>query len=285
MRRLLPQTFSFSWKITLTCLFLAAVMFRLSYWQWQRYLWKVDLVKSYDALPSVPALPFPSSGSLPEDFDSVVNRRVSLRGRYDYEHQVIVTNKRHASDGRPGTEGFATEPGHFLFAPFIIDGSNRAVFVSRGFIPFEDLTPETWKRYDFQPGEESLSGVVKRTITPWLIGPRNPKTGGNNPFQTKFKFEEISKLAAQLPYPSIEPIYIQRLGNPPVGNFPAEAVSIEVPPSTHHGYMLEWASLGILTLAVGFILQAFPWYRGYRRSLWFQDGADLGTSPNVRVLH
>lgn len=244
-------------------------MFRLSYWQWERYLWKVDLVTSYENLQTTAARDF-----IGPDYDALVDSPVKLRGRYDYKREVIVTNKKH------GENSFSTMPGHHLLTPFLIAGENKAVIVSRGFIPFEDRLPETWKKYSFEPVEEELNGVVKRSISPWLIGPKNPATGEGREFVSRFFFEEMPKLAAQLPYPVIESVFIQRLGAPPAGEFPRQSVQIEVPPSTHYGYTLEWAALGVVTLLVGALLQLFPQYRGL-----FSQNDDESAAPAERVLH
>jgi len=263
-------------------------MVRLSLWQWDRYKWKVDLVKTYEANSTAPALNFPLNGTLPEDYEQVLHRKVKLAGRYDYSRQVIVLNRKH------GNEQNGVEPGHFLLTPFLVDGTGRAVIVSRGFIPFSDRTPDTWEKYNFEPEAETLFGVVKQSITPMLLGPKNPRVGGKEPFQTKWFYEEIGKMAEQLPYPVMSAVFIQRLGNPPSGNYPAEAVSIEVPPSTHYGYTIEWLVLAIFTLLVGFLLQAFPWYRSsrYRRGPSAAPVQDSGfvpseenASPSERVLH
>jgi cytochrome oxidase assembly protein ShyY1 len=247
-------------------------MFRLSWWQWQRYLWKVELVNSYESLETTASREFTGP-----DYASLVDSPVKLRGKYDYSRQVIVTNKKH------GEGSFSTMAGHHLLTPFLItdtNGEEKAVIVSRGFIPFEDRLPETWNKYSFEPAEELLNGVVKHSISPWLIGPKNPRTGEGREFVTRFFFEEIPKLAAQLPYPVIETVYIQRLGAPPVGEFPRQAVQIEVPPSTHYGYTLEWAALGTVTLIVGALLQLFPQYRGL-----FSQSGDECSAPTEQVLH
>ncbi len=225
----------------------------LSHWQWERYKAKLLLVETYRQNSVADATPFPVDN--PVAFQALLNEKVVIRGRYDYTHQVIVTNKKH------GTSDFSAIPGHFLLTPLLINGTNQAVIVSRGFIPFEDLTQETWQKYDFEPAEETLVGVLKKGIRPMFLGPKNPPVGNSAPFQRKFFYEEIEKLAKQLPYPTIDSVYIQRLGAPPHGTYPAEAVSIEVPPSTHRGYTFEWAALALCTLGIGFLLQAFPQYR------------------------
>ena len=262
---LVPETFRFSLKITTITVGLAIVMVFLSNWQWERYKAKVILVEAYRQNDTADAIPFNKEGRVSEDFENLVDKKIMVSGKYDYAHQLIVTNKKYS------TEDFSTQPGHFLMTPLILDGSDTAVMISRGFIPFTDLTPETWQKYNFEPATETLTGVLKNSITPMLLGPKNPSVGGEELFQSKFFYEEVAKMAKQVPYPVITPVFIQRLGQPPTGKYPAPAVSVEVPPSTHKGYTIEWAFLAVCSLVIGYILQAFPHYRG-RINAGFKEG-------------
>jgi cytochrome oxidase assembly protein ShyY1 len=138
-----------------------------------------------------------------------------------------------------------------------LDSSDRSIIVSRGFIPFADRTPESWTKYNFEP-RDSFDAVLKKSISPHSLGPSNPETGPGREYERMFFFEEIPKMAAQLPYPVFSEIYVQRIGAPSSGEFPAQAISIEIPPSTHFGYTIEWALLALATLSAGFLVQAFP---------------------------
>ncbi len=254
--RLAPKSFKFSMKVTVICVTLAVVMVYLSHWQWERYKSKSVLVDAYRQHSHSDALVFPAQSREPADFTPFIDKKVSLSGTWDYENQIVVTNKKYGGDN------FSTQPGHFLLTPLILTGQKTAVIVSRGFIPFDDLAPETWEKYNFEPRSVEVVGVVKRDIKPMWLGPKNPPVGNGEPFKAKFFYEEISKYAKQLPYEVITPVFIQKLGNPPEGRYPAPAVSVEVPPSTHWGYTIEWGLLAFFTLVVGYVLQAFPHYRG-----------------------
>ena len=248
---------------------LAVLMFWASSWQWTRYLEKKELVATYKVNPQALALTFPAeqlqssappaSGFdyLPSDSErlllkSLRYRKVALKGHFDFANQLIVTNRRSA-DG----------PGHNLLSPFILSGSGRAVIVSRGFIPYPDRKPEDWKKYDFPelaaPNEVVIEGVVQESIVPFVLGPSNPNPEVER--EPVWYFEEVSKMARQLPYSVVLGAFVQQLGTPPRGKYPEQAVSIRVPPSTHFGYSIEWAILGVLTLIGGIIWQVAPWRR------------------------
>ncbi len=235
---------------TLLSILLAALMFTASAWQWDRYQWKSRLVETYKSNSTATPLAFPADrlagGELEKNsalIDELRYKKVSLRGTFDYEHQVIALNRRDASG-----------PGHHLLAPFRIEGSSHAVLVSRGFIPFADREPDTWKKYDFpQPGE--IQAVVQKSIAEGAVGPANTKPTADAPVVTKWLFEDAEQIAKQLPYPLLTGVFLQKLGGPPAGEFPKQAISISVPPSTHFGYTIEWALLGCLSLLLGIGLQ------------------------------
>lgn len=290
--------FRFSPVITTISLFLACLMLWASSWQWSKYKAKVLLLRSYaenaGEAPEqlLPATVLPSAAGERPQFDTaavesrlqeLVYKKVQVTGQFDLEHQLIVTNRRHA-----------TGPGHSLLAPFRVfapDGapSNVVVFVSRGFIPFDDRTPESWKKYD-RPEPLTLTGVVKsaKKAGSSFLAPKNPGPATGDQFQRIWFFEEIGAMAAQLPYPTLTSIYLekvppadsvappramsaeeriaaainpmsveQRLAATPQ-NFPAEQVSFEIPPTTHFGYTIEWALLAVAALIVGWALQALP---------------------------
>lgn len=217
-------------------------MFWASSWQWSRYKWKVEIVNSYRANAESAALDFPTNATNEKAFKNVLNRKVKISGRYDFDKQMIVKNRKHA-----------TGPGFWLLTPFKIKNSNRYIVVSRGFIPFKDKDKETWSKYNREL-EEDLYAVVQKSVKQMnFIAPKSHEKSEG--FINEWFYPDINEMAKQLPYPMISEVFLQRLSKPNDPEFPAQAISIRVPPSTHFGYTIEWAILGILTLLVGFFLQ------------------------------
>ena len=249
----IAKNFKFSPKVSAVCISLACVMIWCSTWQWERYKNKVELVKTYRDHKDSVSLSFPTQGKSLEDFQEVLDRRVSLAGTYDYSKQIIVTNRKDVSG-----------PGHWLLTPFKIKDSSKHVIVSRGFIPFADRTPETWGKYSYEQ-QGKIEAVVKQSVDPKPFGPQNPSPNDAEKFPTLWYYPEIKKLHKQFPYEVIPWVYVQRLGDPLKGKFPAEAIRIKVPPSTHFGYTIEWAALAFVTLMIGLIIQVLPKKKRYRK--------------------
>ncbi len=243
------KRFEFSPFKTIFAILLATVMLKASAWQWERYKFKVELIeqlKSNSTLVAVPLLNFTDSFSDPE---ALLHKKVSAKGSYDFDRQAIIINRT-----------YSTGSGYWLLAPFKLEGTNQAVIVSRGFIPFEDRTPDTWTKYNSSSGK--IEGVVQLSVSKKILTPSNPKTGDGQPFAHKFLYPEIDAMARQLPYSVIEGFFIQRLSeekfDPRSPVYPAEDVKIDVPPEVHYGYTFEWIILAFATLSVSFLLQAFP---------------------------
>ena len=251
------QSFRFSPAITIGAMILSTIMLVAAHWQWSRYKYKIQLLESFRLNSISTPLVFPpvqNADRILENPDAFREKKMKVSGIYDYEHQVIVTN-------REGQIGRGVGPGHYLLTPLRLNGgSGPAILVNRGFIPFEDREPSTWAKYNFSPAGESteIQAVLAPAVTQAAFGPRNPKGDG---FQHLWFFEEVSAMAKQLPYPVLENVYLQLLGGPPRGEFPREAVRIQVPPTTHFGYTIEWILLAIATWALAFFFQTYSWRR------------------------
>ena len=253
MRSIAPKNFRFSPLITVISILLAVLMLKASFWQWERYNYKVKLLQSYEQNSRDIAQKLPGDWAKTSDFTEVLHRRVKVSGRYDFSRQILIANRRHQSG-----------PGFWLVTPLRIEKSDQSILVSRGFIPFADRDQRKWEKYSFAQ-EEQLEAVVQESIPHRVfLAPKSSAAKSNAEFQRVWLYPDLEKIAEQFPYPIISAVFLQRLGGPPYGQFPAESVSVRVPPSTHFGYTIEWALLALSSLILGFLLQAFPRRKKHR---------------------
>ena len=240
------HNFRFSPLITLAACGLAGLMLKASFWQWDRYQYKLDLLESYQQNSRGEAVEFPAHLK-PDQINGLLHGRVRLSGEYDFEQQILIANRKHPSG-----------PGYWLMTPLRRQGTEKAVFVSRGFIPFADRSAESWTKYSFTKSEQ-LDAIVQETVPHRIfLAPESSTAGSDAERKEIWLYPDLEQIAAQLPYPIETSVFLQRLGGPPHGQFPAESVSVRVPPSTHFGYTIEWALLALSSLVIGFLLQAFP---------------------------
>jgi protein SCO1/2 len=239
--------YHFSWKLSLGAITLSLLMLTAAKWQWTRYLEKNTLVSNLSQYSKSTAL----------EIDEIIKTyktdiepytKVILRGRFDLENQQLIINRRHK---------FGT--GSWLFSPFRLSDplSEHSIMVSRGFIPYEDRTPEDWIKYDIKE-ELEIIGVMQKSIS--KRSSLSPGAGLDK--KRHWLYPDLLLIQEQIPYKINVDYFVQSFSHPVHGNFPAEDISIDVPPSTHFWYTFEWILLALLTCIISFLIQLFrPRYK------------------------
>jgi surfeit locus 1 family protein len=227
----LRAAFSRRWLLT-TFLVLAgtALCLRLGIWQLDR----LALRRAFNAryLESAAAQPLNLTAAPGDDLTNMEYRAVTVTGKYDPANQVVLRNQFH--DGQPG---------YFLLTPLILsDGTG--LLIERGWIPAEgNAAPSDWRQYD-QPGEVTLSGILR-------LGQTEPELGGVpdpvGPNRLDFwNLVNPTRISSQLPYPLL-PVFIQPNPNPAPANPPYPyQPEIEISEGPHQGYALQWFTFATL---------------------------------------
>ncbi|MBX2999309.1 MAG: SURF1 family protein [Caldilineaceae bacterium] len=222
------------WK---TLIVIAAMMVMAGLGNWQ--LDRLEQRRAHNAqlLAQLESEPLRvDGGPLPEAPTALVDRKAVVSGRYDYARQIAIKNQT-----RQG------QPGAFLVTPFVIEGSDRAILVNRGWVPFREGTPERWGQ--FQEAEElSLTGHLQMSQPL----PEASSTGSvDNPQLEWFRLD-IDKIQPQMPY-ALMPVYF---------NVALEAdrhvttLPIRIEPATdlnegsHLGYALQWYAFALIAGSV-----------------------------------
>jgi cytochrome oxidase assembly protein ShyY1 len=205
-----------------------------------------------------------------ESLEPYLYRKVKVSGTYDFAHEMVVLNRRHASG-----------PGQLLLTPLKLDRSNVSLIISRGFIPFRDREPDTWGKYRLAE-QDSFFAVLQASVgQKTVIAPKGEAGDSAAGFTQTWLYPDVDSMAGQLPYPILTGYYLQRIGpSGTASEFPAEYIRLKVPPSTHFGYTIEWALLACASLIAGFVLQAFP-AKFSRRELHQQRPADRSRSNDL----
>jgi cytochrome oxidase assembly protein ShyY1 len=282
MRCTKNRVFQFSWYITGPALLLILIMCRLSYWQWTRHLEKVELIKEMDQRLLVPPGSINDTLAAPgSDWNqSMVHRRLTIEGSYDFEHEMILRNRRHLN-----------QPGVMILTPLKIKDTNYWILVNRGYIPLKYATRET--RAQFQkPPSVKFVGLIKETNPKRFLAPSDPPAGGENPWVDEWLRVDLANIGKQLPY-QILPIYTEVMPSADLEKVRNDILSAEsskseilslvarsattsrdsdihqidldllpiplndliIPPGRHLGYVFEWIILAILTAFLAVIIQ------------------------------
>lgn len=231
--------YHFSLKLSLGALVLASLMLIAAKWQWDRYLEKEHLVRNLQENVKKESVNILEIDTLNiEPFT-----KVFLEGSFDHENEHLVINRRHKYGS-----------GSWLMTPFILKDSDKTILVSRGFIPFEDKSKSDLQKYKTE-GKRRIYGVSRETV-----GKRaflSPSASNHMTSENQWLYPDLSLISKALPYEIESKFFIQQLSDPVYDKFPAEDITIDVPPSTHFWYTFEWIALAIFTCLIAFMIQLF----------------------------
>jgi hypothetical protein len=121
-----------------------ALLIRLGFWQLDRLAERRAANAHLVAQLEMPPLNLTGQPLAPAGVDL---RRANVRGSYDFAQEMVLRNR--AFDGAPGVH---------LITPLRIAGSDTAVLVDRGWIPYDQALPDYRKVYDQPVGRAWTSG-------------------------------------------------------------------------------------------------------------------------------
>ncbi len=189
------------------------------------------------------------------DLAGMEYRSVVVTGRYDFSRQVALRN-----------QAYQLELGAHLLTPLIIEGSDLAVLVDRGWIPQESYLAEEWERFN-EPGTVQVRGVIRRSQEKPDIGSiRDPIPAAGGPPLLEWNLANVGAISLQIPY-TLLPVYIQKSPDPqnPTPPYPDTASltapypvapQLDLTEGNHLSYALQWFAYAVILL-VGYIALVF----------------------------
>jgi surfeit locus 1 family protein len=205
----------------------AAVFIRLGVWQLsrlsERRAFNAELISRAATAPV-------GWREVPSDTAAAHFRRVRVSGTYDFDHQIILTNR--SRSGSPGVN---------ILTPLKIAGTDTAILVNRGWIYSPDaMTADLskWKEPDQLDGDAYVENYSSR--------PGDPRSSSH---PSAYRWTDRDALSQAFPYP-IGPFYVVLIGDS--GNTPANVPPrIEVPPldeGSHKSYAIQWFSFAAISI-------------------------------------
>jgi surfeit locus 1 family protein len=195
-------------------------------------LWQVDRLHERQARNAVvrhqqAGGPTPI-GSLPRDTGAAHYRPASIVGRFDYEHELVATNRTRR--GSPGVE---------LLTPVRVAGSDTAVLVNRGWVYSPDGA--TVDRTRWREGDSAqLSGYVEL----YAPGAGVTSSASDPRIVRRVSREEI---ASKIPFP-VAPYYLVMTGGPTSGAHPARREIPALDDGPHRSYAVQWFCFAAIAL-------------------------------------
>ena len=221
--------------LVLVAVALAALFVRLGFWQLSRRAERAAVNETRAERADAPELDW-TAGHVPRDTTGVVWRRVSVRGRYDREREIVLRGR--TFEGRPGVE---------VLTP--LDVGDAAVLVIRGWLPASDALradlSTAWPAGWADTTTVRVSGVAVPPATGRAGQPLTVESGGRE--HLALAGADVELIAERLPYPVLP--YVIRLDPGSEGaaalRQPAEA---EPGMGNHLSYAIQWFAFAVISV-------------------------------------
>jgi surfeit locus 1 family protein len=182
-----------------------------------------------------PALRLDGSAVDPAEADL---RRGIVRGTYDYDHEIVLRNQVH--NELPGVD---------LLTPLLIEGSDAAVLVNRGWIPFEMSMPGQRGVFRAEEGTVEVQGILRSTQTrPSRFAPADPTPGPGQAGLDAWLRVDLARIQEQAPY-RLLPVFLEQESEPQPAartRFPRPEPEISLSEGPHLFYAGQWFAFAAL---------------------------------------
>jgi surfeit locus 1 family protein len=223
------------------------VLIRLGNWQLDRLEWRRAFNERVTTQMSQPPLDL-NQATLPDGLYDMEYRQAVVSGVYDHTQEVLLRN--HVWDNRPG---------YRVLTPLQINGSEQAVLVDRGWIPFDEA--DNLSIYE-EPGLVQVEGMIRRPQTrPDIGGVPDPTLAPGESRLSAFNIVNIERLQEQVDV-ELLPVYVQQAPDQAHTRLPYRSLpEIEITEGPHFGYALQWFAFAAL-LGFGYPLFAYRQIEG-----------------------
>lgn len=210
------------------------LLIALGTWQLERKSWKETMLASIDARIHQPPRAVEDVLALQQAGEAIDYLPVRLRGVFDH------SGERYFLATRQG------EAGWHVFTPLRLDGSDRWIFVNRGFVPYAMKEPAT-RAAGNPSGPVEIEGLT-RSAPAEKPGSFLPD---NDPAKNVFFWRNVADMARGLALPGdkVLPFFVDAGPGAAAGGVPIGGVTVIDLPNDHLQYAITWFSLA-LALAV-----------------------------------
>lgn len=211
-----------------------AILVSLGTWQMQRLYWKEGLLTAIQERRSAPPVALAEIEKIFAEGGDIDYRTVTVSGTFDHgkERHFFATH-----DGRTG---------YYIFTPLTIE-DGRALFVNRGFVPFEQKDPATRLA-----GELPASVAIHGLARPKLLEKPSSLVPDNDLGKNIFYWKDLDAMASSvgLPIDKVVPFFIDADATPNPGGLPIGGVTQFDLPNNHLQYALTWYGLAAALVLV-----------------------------------
>jgi surfeit locus 1 family protein len=221
---------------TLLVLVLTAVFIRLGIWQLDRL--EQRRAQNQQILAVLDTPPYQMDAARLPATQQIPGRWVTVTGTYDLERQMVLL-----------LQNWQNRAGVNLITPLVIEGSNTAVLVDRGWIPNDELA--NLPAYD-ERGPVTVEAYV---TLPETLDRANAAADTN--FQPEIYRVDTAVLQTQLPY-ELQPVYlVLPPGEDGNSRWPyRQPREVDISDGPHLGYALQWFAFALIAIVgYGYFVQ------------------------------
>lgn len=225
------------WLFAGVALVVGVLCVRLGFWQLSRLETRRERNALIERRTQLPPIDLNQSLPLRQDVEF---RPARARGEFDVEREMVLSGRTY--DGRAGVH---------LLTPLRLPGSNLALLVDRGWVPFEAQASGDFSHY--QPsGSVEVEGLLRGSLeTPTFLFWSGPSGGGEAGFQRTWRTVDIPAIQEQMPYPLV-PYYLVVTESPrqPAAG-PTPNLSLDLSEGPHLGYAIQWFAFAAIAVFGG----------------------------------
>ena len=222
---------------TLLIVGLVVLFIWLGVWQLNRQEWRNNLNAEQAARLAQPPALINDLDNYDQLLD-MVDQQVAVRGQFDYSEQIVLKNQNNDVVG----------PGVHLVAPFVLEGSDDAILVDRGWISTSEWQAGEYAQYDEALTE--LAGVVM------LFQQPGRNAGAENSAETTSNelFRLVQEPMQARSSHELLPIVFRQTGDESnLTDRPwRESWAVELSPGNHLSYAVQWFSFALI-FGIGYL--------------------------------
>lgn len=220
------------------------VTIRLGIWQLDRLEQRREFNARVNSQIEQPELVL-NNETVYEDISGMEYRQVKVIGEYDHSQEVAIRNQH-----------WENQWGVHLVTPLIIEGTDVAILVDRGWIPAEDYESGAWDKYS-EPGRVEVNGVIRASKYKADFGGRtDPTPIPGNEKKVTWDFVNVEGISSQITF-SLLNGYIQQAPEDAWVDLPYRSQpKLDLTEGPHQGYAIQWFTFAVIA-AVGFPLYVY----------------------------
>jgi surfeit locus 1 family protein len=223
------------------------VMIGLGIWQLQRLQERRAANAEIRTLMAQPALSLMgSTGKLPE------YTPVQGSGVYDFASEIVLRDRAH--DQAPGVH---------VLTPLRLDGSDKAVLVDRGWIPYTQADLAARVAVDGPAGPVTVLGIARASqARSFFLLPADPTPSPGASRLDAWFWVNIPQIQGQMPYPLL-PFFLEAAPRADLSILPiSEYDDIDLSDGPHLSYAIQWFSFAAILIIGSVVL----WRQRRRRA-------------------